>query len=190
MALRLFIIISFTSFSSWAQHSATPTYITWSENYQVQWNDFQGPADENYVLAALTSYKIDWKPEAVMVDENDQIQGYENITVVANFYKNSSWHSTSSSHILEHERLHFDIAELCARKIRKRFSELKKGKQATFSVYQQAFTLFWKECRALQKRYDRETNHGGAVEINKKWQRQIWNELKLLDQFKSVETAK
>ncbi|MBL4662213.1 MAG: hypothetical protein JKY22_01305 [Flavobacteriaceae bacterium] len=152
MLLRLLFILIFAS--SWAQQTRSKTFITWSEDYQATWADFQGVVDNGYLLAAMTSYKIDLQPETVMVDENDQIQGYENLTVIANFYKKTSWHSTNSDHILKHERLHFDIAELFSRKIRKRFSELENRKQATFSVYQEVFTLFWKECRMMQKQYD------------------------------------
>jgi len=189
MTLRIVFFLLFGYGVGSAQNTAetaSNSFISWAENYSLSWNDFQGPPDENYTMAALTSYKIDLLPEAVMVDENDQIQGYENLTVVANFYKNSSWHSTISDHILQHERLHFDIAELFARKIRRRFSELKKGKQASFSVYQDAFNLFWKQCRNMQKQYDRKTNHGGVIEINKEWQERILKELKSLDDFKQT----
>lgn len=190
MICRLLILFCLLSFFGHAQDKDAATYVSWDDDYQLEWADFQGNTEGNFILAASTSYKIDLLPESVMVDENDQIQGYEHLTVVANFYKNSSWHTTNSQHILKHERLHFDIAELFARKIRKRFSELKKGKQASFSVYQDAFNLFWKECRKMQKRYDLETNHGGKIEINEIWQARILKELESLSAFKETHSAK
>ena len=190
MIFRLLILFGLLSFFGRAQDNGSVNYISWGDDYQLKWIDFQGETEGNFILAASTSYKIDLLPESVMVDENDQIQGYEKLTVVANFYKNSSWHTTNSQHILKHERLHFDIAELFARKIRKRFSELKNGKQASFAVYQDAFNLFWKECRKMQKQYDLETNHGGKIDVNEIWQTRILRELESLVAFKQTHSAK
>ena len=190
MIFRLLILFSLLGFFGHAQSNGSADYVSWNEHYQLEWADFQGNTEGNYIMAAATSYKIDLLPESVLVDENDQIQGYEKLTVVANFYKKTSWHTTNSQHILKHERLHFDIAELFARKIRKRFSELKKGKQATFTVYQDAFNLFWKQCRKMQKQYDLETNHGGKNEVNELWQARILQELESLGAFKETHSAK
>jgi len=190
MIFRFLALFGLLGFFGHAQDNDPTSYISWDDGYQLKWTDFQGNTEGNFILAASTSYKIDLLPESVLVDENDQIQGYEKLTVVANFYKNTSWHTTNSQYILKHERLHFDIAELFARKIRKRFSELKKGKQASFAVYQDAFTLFWKECRKMQKQYDLETNHGRKLEVNEIWQTRILKELESLVAFKATHSAK
>ena len=158
--------------------------IAWNAANKLSWADFSGPIDMNVIAAASTSYKIEVLPQEVMVDEQDNIQNVEQLTVQAWFFKNQSWRSTNTLSILHHEQLHFDIAELFARKIRKRFAELKAAGQAKFSVYWDAYQLYWKACRRYQNQYDSQTNHGDKVPINKQWEERIAAELQELDAFR------
>lgn len=93
--------------------------IIWNQDKKLEWKDFTGVLDPNLFGNALTSYKIEIIPENVLVDAEDNIQNYENLTVVAKFYKDKSWATSRTDGLLAHEQLHFDIAELYARKIRK-----------------------------------------------------------------------
>lgn len=116
--------------------------IVWSVASELMWADFKGSSDDVLFGAASTSYKIDIIPDNVMVDEDDNIQGYEKMNVSARFYKNQSWTTTTKNSILIHERLHFDIAELFARKIRKRFEELKRGSKLSFLLTQRHIVCY------------------------------------------------
>jgi hypothetical protein len=118
---------------------------------------------------AVTSYKIEILPENVQVDPKNNILNYQDLTVLAKFHKNQSWTVSDDLDLLNHERLHFDIAELFARKIRKSFFKLKTAKERSYSKYWNAYTVLWKECRLQQKQYDLETNHGTKKIENDKW---------------------
>jgi hypothetical protein len=157
--------------------------LIWDSSRKLQWTDFKGHVDPNKFGSAMTSHKIEIKPTNVMVDENDNIQGYQKMTVEAQFFMNKSWTATSSQHILSHEQLHFDIAELYARKIRQRFEEFKTNGIASFSKYQECYNLFWKESRNVQKRYDEETKHGQNKLKNKNWAIKIARQLDELKEF-------
>lgn len=158
--------------------------IPWKSTARLTWDDFQGEKKFSKFASAATSYKIDIFPLEVMVDEKGNIQDYEKLTVRAQFYKRHSWTSTESIFLLEHEQLHFDIAELFARKIKKRFAELKSAKESRFSKYQENYSLIWNQCRKYQKQYDLETKHGQNLASNQKWEQLISLELKALEAFK------
>tara|TARA_R100000935_G_scaffold23395_3_gene42763 strand:- start:5446 stop:6045 length:600 start_codon:yes stop_codon:yes gene_type:complete len=157
--------------------------IDWDSARKLRWTDFKGKVDPNKFGSAMTSHKIEILPTNVLVDENDNIQNYEQMTVEAQFFTNKSWTTSNNNDILKHEQLHFDIAELYARKIRKRFEELKSDGVATFSKYQECYTIFWKECRKIQKQYDNETSHGQYKNVNQRWATNITNQLEELKGF-------
>lgn len=159
------------------------TVISWKSSIHLTWNDFQGETEPIDYAEAMTGYKIDIIPENVMVDEQDRIQGYEKLSVEARFYKNYSWTSTGSQTLLKHEQLHFDIAELYARKIRRNFEAHKVIKEARFSIYWENYSSLWNACRQYQIKYDLETNHGAELEINKIWEQRIEQELEELKEF-------
>src|SRR5687768_6828529 len=85
--------------------------ITWNEFYRLQWHDFQGEPQENSIGDAGTVVQIKAKPYLV----KKQVR-YD---VYALFNRKKSWARDYSESLLAHEQLHFDIAELYARKIRK-----------------------------------------------------------------------
>src|SRR5688500_2401651 len=100
--------------------AVTPTSDT-SLADTISWNtkrltcdDFAGRPNPRYMnTVALTSSSI-----------NIFYRGYEhnpNITVTTTFYRRNSWVKDEgrNKHVLQHEQLHFDIAELHARKLRR-----------------------------------------------------------------------
>lgn len=151
--------------------------IEWSENEKLKWSDFQAIPDTTIFAFANTVYKIEILPRNVVVDSQNSIQNYEAITVVAQFLSHLSWVYKEDDNLLKHEQLHFDIAELHARKMRKEFEKMKKQKMANFDAYSAAYNRLWQACIEVQKRYDKETNHGIFVQENKKWERDIYNQL-------------
>jgi hypothetical protein len=167
----LFILLVLANYSFSQENNAitNDTIIPWNKSYKLKWEDFRGELNPNVFAYAVTSYKIDIIPEHVSVDAHDNILNYQDLDVRANFYKNQSWTVSKDLELLNHEQLHFDIAELYARKIRDRFSELKALKEKRFSMYWNAYSKLWNACRQLQKNYDLETNHGAKKSENDKW---------------------
>ena len=180
------IFLSFISnLSGFSQNTeANDSILPWNLSRLLKWSDFRGKVDPNKFGSALTSHKIEVLPANIVVDRNDNIQGYENLTVQAQFYRNSSWTVTNSQSILDHEQLHFDIAELFARKIRKEFSGFKANKIVTFSVYLDCYILLWNDSRNMQERYDSETRNGQDISKNQLWATEISKQLENLDNFK------
>ncbi len=151
----------------------TQSIIEWSKERRLKWSDFKGTPDEEILAYALTAYKIEILPSDVLVDENNNIQNYDLLTVVANFYSNHSWVHTKSDYLLTHEQLHFDIAALYAYKMKTEFRKLKKQKVANFDAYTKVYAELWAECRKTQATFDNETNHGQLIEENDRWIKKI-----------------
>ncbi len=170
--LYFLIIILSVSANSNAQST-----IQWSKDKKLTWPDFKAIPNEEILAYAQTSYKIEIQPSDVVVDENNNIQNYELLTVVANFYSNHSWVYKKDDYLLLHEQLHFDIAGLYANKMRVEFEKLKKLKNANFDSYLKIYQELWAECRETQKVYDKETNHGQLVEENNSWINKITMQL-------------
>ena len=166
------------------QYVLRDSIIEWNHNQKLSWNDFLDKPDDNIIADALTSYKIEVIPSNVIVDEQDRIQNYHELSVKANFYKYHSWSIEKTKELLKHEQLHFDIAELYARKMRKEFVKMQNKNESRFESYLNCYNQLWKECRKLQQEYDFETNHGRLKEMNLKWINKITNELEKLDNYK------
>lgn len=175
--LIILFLLFHTTFAQDASHQNNNSEIVWSPETSIKWDNFQGELDPNIIGSAMTIYSIEIAPIDVMVDENDMIQGYENLTCYAKFHKNLSWTVTDNQSVLKHEQLHFDIAEIFARKLRNKFEELKAQKDARFSSYTEAYNRIWKNCRQYQMQYDKLTDHGRNLEVNNTWQVKIEEEL-------------
>ena len=181
--LILLLLISSVTFSQSNDNTIDDSIIIWEESQKLEWKDFAGVVDTDVYGTAETVYKIEIVPIEVYVDENDNIQNIEQLSVVAHFYKNISWTVSRNGALLAHEQLHFDIAELYARKIRKRFSELKSKNEFRFSQFQHEYSKLMNDCKNFQKKYDKETKHGSDIEINKQWINTIENSLKELEDY-------
>ncbi|MBF8148279.1 DUF922 domain-containing protein [Winogradskyella sp. F6397] len=152
-----------------SKHINAQTTVEWSKDRKLTWSDFKASPNEDILAYALTSYKIEILPNDIMVDANENIQNYESLTVVANFYTDHSWVYEESPYLLLHEQLHFDIAALYAFKIRDAFEKLKEEKNANYNAYVNVYQKLWAECLQTQSFYDNETKHGQLVEINNSW---------------------
>ena len=142
--------------------------IPWKPDGKLQWSDFKGRPLKTEWAAATTASGISYEfstsgpPEQMVV--HFKVQTY--------FYPQKSWYRPElvDSNVLSHERLHFDITELFARKMRKQLRETvftKNIKEEVRAIYRQIL----KECNAFQNKYDHQTNFSRNVE-----QQLIWNQ--------------
>lgn len=158
--------------------------LQWQEGYGLRVEDFQKPrqANDSY---SHTAYKIEFYPSEVLVDANDYIQGYENLTVVAEFHMDKShFNPEYEADLLPFEQLTFDITELYARKIRKRFEELKAKEEKRFSMYNYEYNLLWKACLEYQSEFSKASNNGWESEDKiAEWRNKIDQELKNLQEY-------
>jgi hypothetical protein len=77
--------------------------------------------------------------------------------------------------LLEHEQLHFDIAEMTVRRIRARFQDFSNacGEPGGTEPIQQMIAEIDRELQEEQQRYDRETSHGVNARAQDTWRRRI-----------------
>lgn len=178
--LLLFALLVFVTPSSAQQDSNTKI---WSENNKLTWEDYWAEP-EGTLVNAQTRFKIDIYPEIVQVDANDYIQNLDELTVKAVFYKELSWSVDKNSiPLLYHENLRFDIAEIYARKIRRRFTQLKAQKEQRFEMYQREYSKLWKECLEFQKEFERDSQYGRNNLKDQEWNEKIQNELLVLKAY-------
>ena len=98
-----------------------------------------------------------------------------------------SWVLTQTDTVLNHERGHFDITELFARKLRK---EISRRKFTVANINREVPKLFRQineQRDQMQDRYDEETNH--SIDYSKQiaWEKHIQEELLALEEYKMVE---
>ncbi len=150
--------------------------IEWNEYYRISWEDFRGQPGANSIGDAGAVVQIKAKPFLVRNEVH--------YNVVAYFSRPRSWARDTSDALLRHEQLHFDLAELYARKIRKRIDELKKSGVTDVKDINAAIQILLDESNDADRRYDVETLHGALVKKQKEWERRISRELRELNEFR------
>jgi len=155
--------------------------MSWNYDYRLEWNDFKGEPKVSSNVVAVTASGITFgfssrKSKTRLIDYN--------YTVKADFYPDQSWchKARVNNNILNHERLHFDITELHARKFRQRI----ENARFTTNISQQMNVIhnaINTELEAMQKLYDAETNHSQNIEKQQEWQKKIVLQLSELEQY-------
>lgn len=166
--------------NAWSQENLDPAIdqLSWNEFYKLQWEDFQGQPDKNSLGDAATAVSIKAKPFLVRKEIN-----YD---VVAYFSREKSWVRDKSQSLLIHEQLHFDIAELYARKIRKKISELKTRGINDIDVFNAAIQSLLQESNEVDLQYDLETLHGALSKKQENWTKKVKQELASLQKYRKV----
>lgn len=150
-------------------------YIGWNPFYQLQWDDFRGEPPPGARGDAGAVVKIQAKPYRI----KDEVF-YD---VKALFNRDKSWVRDGSDILLRHERIHFDLAELYARKIRQRIGQLKHDDVKDIRVFNAAIRELLDESNEVDIRYDVETLHGAMSGRQKEWNLSVRDELKVMEPF-------
>jgi hypothetical protein len=158
------------------ENNNTEQVVEWNEYYDLSWEDFKGKRPGDAAGDAGTVVQIKAKPFMV----KNQV----NYDVFALFVKNKSWADAHTRTLLSHEKLHFDIAELYARKIRQRIAELKKKKVNEVDVYNLAIQELLEESNQIDMQYDLETLHGAMEKKQAEWSKRVSSELNNLRKYK------
>ena len=154
--------------------------IVWSAARPLTPADFQGRAAPGEPMAALTS--TDMNASAACRDF--VFTG----TVRAVFNPSKSWirnPKTITPALLAHEQLHFDLAELHARRLRQKLALFKlkadcnKLQPAFDNLTKPAYNEWYRE----DAKYDQETNHGLNAAKQAYWAEQVRQKLEQLQEF-------
>lgn len=182
--MHFFVRIGFlrlvcTIFGAWQTDNEE---INWSADRKLCWEDFKGEADSTRDYAAYTSYTI----------SSSYTQKSDTLTILLSntFVPNLSWVKANKQtpDLLAHEQLHFDIAELYARKTRKEFSQL-SSKTNLESQWKKIYNKYQSELDKEQNRYDKETDYSRNVLNQKKWNNSIKKRLDSLSGYVAIKTV-
>ena len=168
--LSFFIVLSVTSLR--AQPAAVTTdleLLLWNEFYKLQWEDFQGEPDPGSLGDAGTAVQIKATPFLVRKEIKYDVEAF--------FNRKKSWARDESPSLLAHEQLHFDIAELYARKIRKKIKELQARGVDNIKIYNAAIQDLLLESNEVDAQYDLETLHGALSKKQAAWTRDVKEQL-------------
>lgn len=124
--------------------------IIWSENKKLTWDDFKGKIDTSKINVLAETC---WEIKIIESRYDNKIPVFK---LGSFFIKNKSWKITNDDYSLAHEQLHFDIAEIFARKIRKAYDSLNKKKIVDVDKYEAVFNLYIENCGEYNNIYDNE----------------------------------
>ncbi len=158
--------------------------ISWNETYKLSWSDFEAAPKVGIDAVALTASGITFNYSSTQSEEKGNTY---NTNVEAHFYPEKSWYkpNKATAYILSHEQLHFDIAELYARKFRQRISNNTFTKDIA-SELNKLYGIIDKELEQTQNKYDSETEHSINTTMQEKWSNYVKTELKKLSKYKSA----
>ena len=157
--------------------------ITWSNAQKLHWGNFEGEPDYNSDAVAITASGITYGYSAKTYSNSNRIDYTTN--VVAQFYPAQSWYLKErvNDTVLGHEQLHFDITELHARKLRKRFQNTRFSKNIQKEIAK-VYDQVNKELRDMQNAYDDGSDYSRNYEGQIKWEKFIADELKKLEKYR------
>lgn len=173
------IIIICTSVTKYTYLENQDDKVLWSSKRKLVWGDFTGaiPETTEPFVKAITGYSIKLKYERL----DDIVLNYK---VENYFIKSKSWTITTDTQTLAHEQLHFDIAELYARKIRKSFDSLVVKKNNNVYIYNEIYNLNISKCDKYQYLYDHQVS--GNFKNQQQWFKKIGTELLRLKKYENI----
>lgn len=160
--------------------------LPWAWELRLAWSDFHGAPDATSHFAAVT-----WSGIRYQLQCTGDTLTY---AVLAVFDPARSWAKPelvrrpyASTLILQHEQVHFDIAELLARRLRQAFAEA--GSVCSSPDPQGAASALYeplaRELEALHDQYDHDTRHGQIENRQVTWEDRITMQLQSLAAFQA-----
>lgn len=173
----LIILIAFTLFPQMLCAQNLNERIYWSGDTDLKWKDFKGKPNSAHHFDAETN----WAVEYACGFSNDTLQ----FTLKCYFDMNGSWvkKGKETDVLLNHERKHFDLGEVYARKLRKALLEFSYNRKTIDKDIQNLYDKIFAECQSAQKQYDKETNHSKIQAKQEKWDAKIISSLKKLEAY-------
>lgn len=157
----------------------------WNAETKLTWEDFQGAPLEKAIFHATTNTGLTYSWGLKGTSQKMELV-YE---VATFFYPAQSWVQpvSKNDYLLKHEQLHFDISELHARKLRKLLANVESSKlnKNSRDYLNSLYEKVDNERGAMQKRFDKESNHSLNKEMELKWQKFVELELTKFHEFSS-----
>ncbi|OEK00747.1 hypothetical protein BFP97_04140 [Roseivirga sp. 4D4] len=175
--LQLLIVANWVSAQSGKYLNVDTTkYIVWSEERPISWSDYKQLDTEYMDATALTA--------VIHSVRGGMSKGQPSFEVYVLFKKEDSWVTdTSDSTLFAHEKLHFDIAEVYGRMLRKQIAAMGKKGVDDLSEYRKAIKYLLSKFKEKSFEYDEETNHGTLISEQQRWQTFVSSELQRLHEY-------
>jgi hypothetical protein len=150
---------------------AQDNFLKWNEVPLLTWNDFSGKVNDTSRYDAESFAEIRYQYKLYT-------PGKFEFDVFAHFDKNISWSrkEKQSEALLKHEQVHFNIAQLFAKKLESDFKTANFAENYNDQI-QLIFAKTKQEYESMQKQYDEETNHSLNREKQKEWEGLVGYEL-------------
>lgn len=172
----LFALIFLKSFDLFSQESCIKRdSIPWDKNALLKYSDFTARPDTSSKWVAVCPASIYIRG---FIDK-----GFPNFVVTNSFMRKEAWMKDTTSAILGHEQLHFDIAEVYARKIRKAIDSLRRKNVKTINNYSVEIAKLMKRRHEIDSLYDEQTSHGTYGNEQSEWKQKILKELEELNDY-------
>ncbi len=155
--------------------------ILWTENKKLTWEDFRGKPIPSASFVASTNTGINFQYSYSLKNAVVNVE----YSVASFFYPEKSWFQPGkvNQQILNHEQGHFDISELHARMLRKNLAGKKFSKNAKSEI-ENIYKQVEQKRRAMQVRFDAETDHSRNEEKEIIWEKQISKQLRQYESWK------
>lgn len=178
----LFILLCQPTFAQEGQFLEVDTtkYIVWDEDRPLTWEDYPKIGsrqstefrDNNALTAVTHSIRGGFE------------KGAPNFEVYVLFKIEDSWTTTrEDEQLFAHEKLHFDIAELYGRKLRKQIAAMGSQKVQNLTEYRKKIKYLLDEFKIKSMDYDEATLHGSLLDKQEEWQSFVSSELQRLHKY-------
>ena len=180
----LCLLLFLFAFAGVAQETKTETnQIIWSDSCRLKWSDFEAKTVSDTKIAALSSIGLPYK----FVTDGE---GVMSISINTCFIKDESWSKKEEQNkvLLQHEQLHFDIAELHRRMVVKELMKTEFTKKNYEEKLDEIIERYWSESyRQMQDKYDKETNFSRVFQAQINWNQFVSQQLRNLEEFSFTE---
>lgn len=175
--MKIIIILFFLSFLP-QEHE---TKLLWDEDRKLTWQDFRGTPDRSIGFVASTNTGINFGYSYTLSNGEVSVE----YSVESFFNPQKSWfiQGQISQHILNHEQTHFDISELHARMLRKRLDSKRFTKNVKSEI-ERIYLQMESQRKAMQKKFDQQTDHSRNVEKEIQWEDRVAKLLEAHEQWK------
>lgn len=164
-------------------HARAGGNLPWAPDFRLTWSDFRGQPQSSYFTAAQTSSDVTY-----VIGCNGRETRF---VVLATISTTESWvrpditrDSTASAQTLRHEQTHFDMSEILARELRQTLTSAAGNLcPSHLQTARQIFDSLSGVSKALQARYDEETEHGRQLDQQASWSRWVTARLDSLSAY-------
>ena len=177
----ILIISALIGFSSFGQETIieNDTIILWSKTRNLTWEDFKSKIKSSEKQNGIYTGAVT-ASGPVFIYRTDK-NGIDVPYPLTYFFKSKSWTISNDSLLLFHEQLHFDIAEVYTRKLRKMYNQLIETESYESSKFSELSEKISNECAERQKEFDNNPAYNREKQLE--WRMIIDKELEQLAEF-------